>query len=493
MKKFLRLIIGLIICFTLVFVECTAANYDNYVYTADGFPFNEPTAYLPEEVLTGVDLGIGHFKEPQDIAVGNDGNIYILDTGNNRVVILSSQHKVVSVLKEFNIDGKTTELNDPQGLFVTQDKVLYIADSGNSRIVKFYIDTKECIEYKKPKISMLGDNYTYTPMKLTVDSAERMFVVAKAVTNGMIQLDADGSFSCFFGAIETTPTVLEIFWRRFMTKEQLARQETSIPTEYSNVNIDQNGFVYGTISATDLEEFTFSPTDTKRQFIRRMNPLGSDVLRRLGEYAPAGDVYVTLDAKGDKITSKMCDIAVLTDGIYSVLDSEKGRIFTYNNDGILLYVFGGLGEQLGLFNQPKALDVTKDNNYYVLDGGYNQVVVFSPTEYAQKIISASSKSFNMLYEESEEAWTEVMKYSTGSDIAYIGLGKALMRQGKYEEAKKYFEMGHSLDDFSEAFSKSRDSVIKNYFSIAMAVIAFAIVMYFVIKFIIRRRKGGHND
>ena len=491
LKKILRIPAIVLFCLTFCFINCYAASYDNYVYTNKGEPYYEPTAYLPSKIIRGEELGIGVFKELQDVVVGKDGRVYILDSGNNRVVILSKEHTVISVIEKITVKNKETKLNSPMGLFV-KDELLYIADSGNSRILKYNLQSNACTEFKKPIISMLGDDYTYTPLKIAVDSADRIFVVAKDITNGMIQLSPDGAFSCFFGAIETTPTALEIFWRRFMTKEQLARQQTSIPTEYSNLSIDEKGFIYGTISAMDMEEFSFSPEDTKHQFIRKLNPLGSDVLRRLGEYSPCGDISVKNDSKGNPITSKIIDVAVLTDGRYSLLDSEKGRVFTYSNDGELLYIFGGLGDKKGLFEQPSAIDVTENQIYYIIDTGYNQLTVFEPTEYAKKILDATSKSFNMQYEESEKAWLEVMNYSTGSDIAYVGMGKALLRQGKHEEAEKYFNMGHSRENYSEAFSKNRDMAIKKYFAVTVSAILILILIVVVCKFIRRMRKGEQN-
>lgn len=47
--------------------------------------------------------------------------------------------------------------------------------------------------------------------------------------------------------------------------------------------------------------------------------------------------------------------AACSGGMYSVLDSKRGRVFTYDSQGNLLYIFGGRGDQKGQFNQPCAL------------------------------------------------------------------------------------------------------------------------------------------
>jgi hypothetical protein len=58
-------------------------------------------------------------------------------------------------------------------------------------------------------------------------------------------------------------------------------------------------------------------------------------------------------------STSFVDIAARPDGLYSVLDRQRGRIFTYESDGHLLYVFGGLGTTESTFRVPVALDVLR--------------------------------------------------------------------------------------------------------------------------------------
>lgn len=50
--------------------------------------------------------------------------------------------------------------------------------------------------------------------------------------------------------------------------------------------------------------------------------------------------------------SRIIDVVVREKGIYSVIDSTRGRIFTYDHEGNLLYIFGGIGSQEGTFDTP---------------------------------------------------------------------------------------------------------------------------------------------
>lgn len=162
----------------------------------------------------------------------------------------------------------------------------------------------------------------------------------------MIELDHEGNFVGFFGAVKTQPDLWKILWRFFATEEQKKRTPLVIPTEYSSNDIDDKGFVYGTVGIIDPKDFS----DT--MFIHRLNPIGDDILRRYGSVAPMGDAEYTIDKETNLfLPSMLTDICVQDSGIYTVLDRRLGRVFTYDFNGQLLYVFGALGHSLGQFKR----------------------------------------------------------------------------------------------------------------------------------------------
>ena len=75
-------------------VSCLAlpASADEAYYGYNYNWWNEPVpsqnGYVVDRVVTGVDLGVGTFSEPNDIFVDNEtGDIYLVDTNNGRIVI----------------------------------------------------------------------------------------------------------------------------------------------------------------------------------------------------------------------------------------------------------------------------------------------------------------------------------------------------------------------------------------------------------------------
>lgn len=74
----------------------------------------------------------GRFRNPWDVAVDAHGNIYVLDTGNNRIQKLSPAGKVLAVFgKQGHAAG---EFNGPLSLALDPSGNIYVADGDNDRV-----------------------------------------------------------------------------------------------------------------------------------------------------------------------------------------------------------------------------------------------------------------------------------------------------------------------------------------------------------------------
>jgi tetratricopeptide (TPR) repeat protein len=58
------------------------------------------------------------------------------------------------------------------------------------------------------------------------------------------------------------------------------------------------------------------------------------------------------------------------------------------------------------------------------------------------------------------------------DLAYIGIGKALFNQGKYEEAQEMLANAYEVDNYSLAFKEVRKQIISRWL-LPMAVVVVA--------------------
>src|SRR5690625_7742375 len=83
-------------------------------------------------------------------------------------------------------------------------------------------------------------------------------------------------------------------------------------------------------------------------------------------------------------SSTFVDIDVNEYGVYSALDYKRGRVFTYDEDGNLLYIFGQIGEQRGTFRSPVA-SARMNDDMHVLDKGFNWLTRVEPTQFGSLV------------------------------------------------------------------------------------------------------------
>ena len=128
-------ILTIVIAVYLTISVTAATPYQNYTYDKSQETQAEPQAYVPVQAVSGVIAGTIDFSEPQDIFVAENSNIYIADTGNNRIVVLNKEMHFVQEIKEFQNNGQIDTFQKPSGIYVTKENELYIADTENQRIV----------------------------------------------------------------------------------------------------------------------------------------------------------------------------------------------------------------------------------------------------------------------------------------------------------------------------------------------------------------------
>ena len=90
----------------------------------------------PDLILDQVNL-----NQPRNLAVAEDGTLYVLDTGNHRVLHLTTQGDVLHSWGTFSAEegqiGPEGTFNEPWGIDLGPEGSVYIADTWNHRIQKF--------------------------------------------------------------------------------------------------------------------------------------------------------------------------------------------------------------------------------------------------------------------------------------------------------------------------------------------------------------------
>lgn len=465
MKVWRRLLAG---CLTAAALFAAAAAeelpYSSYIYDRDGSTLASPASWAPTAVIDGKSLGTTALREPADLVRTANGSLWLLDAGNGRLLRLDASLRLVQELSVFTFNGREETLSDPGGMTVLRDGTLYVADTGHNRILRMEADGTIRQIIGRPDSPLFEEDFVFKPNKVAVDRAGRIFVVAEGVNQGLMEFDSDGHFANFLGAPRVTYSAVEYLWKMISTDAQRRRSDKFVPTEYSNVIVDGEGFLYATISTADAEAQQKAAASDDRSSevpVRRMNAMGDDILIKNGITAPWGDLVY--DNKNGTIQgpSAMIDVTVTENGIYSLLDNRRGRIFSYDAEGELLDVFGGLGSQVGTFVQPCALE-RLGNRMLVLDRSLGALTVFTQTDHGACLEEAIRLYDSGRYEESVEQWRTVLRYNSNYLPAYTGIGKSLYRQDEYAEAYRYFELSGDRDYLSRSFRYTRDELLYRY-------------------------------
>ncbi|XEC96042.1 YIP1 family protein [Paenibacillus tarimensis] len=474
--KLLAPIVVIAILFSMpIIAYAEGVPYHGYTYDFYNKGQPAPIGYEPMYGFNGTTLGISNFKNPRDMFLDKDKNLFILDSGNSRVVVVDSKnHQLLSVIDAFTTPNGETTLNEPTGIFVSQDGYIYIADSGNQRVIK--IDNKGFVlkEYMKPDTSSYDNKVEFKPSKIVVDRSKNVYVLVDGLYDGAMVFDDDGTFTGYYGSnkVEMTLTKLaDSFWKRLLSKEQRKKMDRSVPVAYTNFDIDSRDFVY-TVSKDISDESAKA---------RKLNPSGAGLWERIKDKPLMfGDLeYAVVDGKSEQ--TLLIDIDVDDDGYINMLDSKNGRVFQYDQSGTLLFVFGGRSDQLGTFIEPAAIE-SNGNDILVLDSKRGNITIFRVTEFGQSVHKATKLYEDGQYKEAEQPWKDVLKRDSLYEAAYVGLGKASVKTADYKAAMDYFKMGNNRPEYSNVFQLYRKEYIRNHFLfIVLGTALVCGIFYFVVR------------
>ena len=466
-----------------------ASAYQTYTYDIHGEALYSPDAYTAlkpvDSDFMGLELALDN---PNDMVVDADQNVYIADTGNNRIVVLDRYYKLKFIISEFNNDqGVPDGLSSPQGVFVSEkntknDKTIWVCDTAKRRIVVFNADGEFQRIIEEPESKLFDEDADYKPVAMAVDEYNRLYVVSSTTYQGIIVMTEDGTFTGFIGAQAVSLSPWEILWRRFQTDEQREATSAVISAEFNNITISPDGYIYVTtsnIADSDVEsaitskEGTYSP-------VKLLNTSGTEIMRRNGFWAPVGEIdYSTKSTDTITGVSTIIDVATGPEDTWSIIDEKRSRVYTYDFDGNLLFAFGDTGAMLGNIGSIEAV-VYQGTNMLVLDKANRNITVFRRTEYGDLLLQAIEAENMQNFDLAINLWTEVLKRNANFDAAYVGIGQAMYRNKDYANSLVYFEAAYDTDNWSDSYKEIRKQWMSDYFLVLLLIIVavIAVVMFF---------------
>lgn len=454
--KVLKIIICTLCLFIVLSTSASASiGQTNYVVDNRG-RISIPVCYTAEKRIESFYEG-SFMNTPKNMYIDDEDNLYIADSGNNRIVKLDSNLEFIA---EFSAE-KT--LNQPNGAFYsTKENLLYIADTENERIAVVDYNDKLVKEYFKPNSELLEQTMHFNPSNIALGKQGYLYILKG---QNFMQLNKAGEFKGFIGSTKVGASFLTWFIRRFATKKQKDQLVTDQPRTYYNFTMDNDGVIYAVASTNTAQ-------------IRKINMVGDNIYpeKFYGEKVE--------NISGELVDPNFISIAVADDGVISVLEENSKRIYQYSQDGTMLNVFGGEGEVLGFFTTPVSIVTDSEGSIYVADSSQNSITKFKRTAYATSIYKAQTAYEKGCYEEAYEFYKEASLLNPNYSVLNTGMAKCLYKMGKTAQAAEAYRAADDRSGYGSMLYELRTEIMKENFAlICLAIVVVVAILIALIKYL----------
>ncbi|WP_165227133.1 MBG domain-containing protein [Aquisphaera insulae] len=363
---------------------------------------------------------------PAGVAVDAEGNVFIADTNNSRVRMVSKATGVITTVAGDGSSGyagdggpaTASRVNAPQGVAVDADGNLYIADSDNDRI-------REVIRSTGIITTIVGDGNpgsggdgglaaearVYRPCGVMVDSQGDLFIVDSgssrirqvSKSTGLITTAAGSTFGYSGDAGPATAARLNLpnavavdaLGNLFIadTNNNRIREVVKVTGRIDTVAGDGT-FGFGGEGGPATEARFYNPTSVA------VDPAGNLYIadtnnHRIREVVKATGIIVTIAGTGTAgyggdggpataaRLSRPSSITLDAQGNVYFVDQDNNRvrkvvratgaIVTVAGDGLPGYGGDGGSATAARLSQPEGLAVDVDGNLYIADQGNNRI------------------------------------------------------------------------------------------------------------------------
>lgn len=483
-KKYLICILIILVVSILSPVVNIHAQSSDYV-TEGRSRIPIPKTYILKKVINNIDVpeeSSKYFNSPEGLFINEQGYLFVVDTGNNRVVKLDREGNFIA---EFT-GQKDSMLKSPKGIFVDKNGNMYIADTGNKRIAHLSANGRYVEEFRKPESELLGDNFTFEPSKVSIGNAGNLYIL-KGET--ILTVDAYNRFRGYLGQTNIGFSLKEVLAKLFASDEQKRFIVKRLAANYINFTVGPDGMIYATTldnKEGEIKKLNSIGKNIYRKYTTVDSKLKVDILEKLFSYT-----YITkpfhfgerVDENNKSVYPRFSDIAVDKNGIISVIAENLCKVYQYDQEGNLLTVFGGKADKKGKFLFPNSICVDEDGNLYILDKTLNNIQVFEKTKFMSYIHDAVNYYADGDYTNAHIMWQNVLDIDANYELAHRSIAKSYIKQEKWHDAMRASLNGDDRILYSEAFNNYRHQIFRDNF----AVVMLCIILIFITLILLIRK------
>ncbi|MDZ7360120.1 MAG: NHL repeat-containing protein [candidate division KSB1 bacterium] len=295
------------------------------------FPAFAAAQSQPQIVFRGIMLdeviGTARLSQPLGMDIDPDGNIYLADTGNNRILKFNRRGELRREAGGFGFDKQ--QFDRPVDIWAGNGLEVFVVDYNNQRLERYDKDLNYIASYYSDEVQPAPLQFGY-PAAVGFSANGEIFL-ADHEFNRVLRIDSFGKPKSSFG---------DFNWG----EGRLARPAKILLAARQKIFVSDS-------TAEAIVEF-----DDYGNFVRR---LGEGVLRD-----PAGMAMLGANRRGQK-----------SEGLLLAADRGNHRIVCFGNDGEKIFDFGRRGRAPGEFSFPADVAV-QGNRIFVLDTGNNRLQVF---------------------------------------------------------------------------------------------------------------------
>jgi len=360
-----------------------AADKDGNVYVADTGnnrveKFDSTGAFGLAFTVSGLGMNNGKLNQPQGVAVDKDGNVFVADTGNNEIEQFTPAGTLSTA---WNSNGnamlKNGSMNKPRGIAVDKHGTVFVADTGNDQV--------ELLAAQNGHESVwttVGFGPLSAPTAIAVDAQGNAYIA----NSGTLQVQVagpNGVLRATFGAGSQAASTVNkpqgvaldsdgTLWVADTNNNQIV---VSRGTNIYLTAIRSNGVVGGSLKAP--EDLAFGPDDT--MWIADTGNNRVEHFTRNGEFLNA--ITTTGLTSGKTTLNAPAAVAVDARGNVYIADTGNNRVEEFDASGSFQTAFTSNGTASGsnaTLSGPSGVAVDATGDLFIADSGHSRVVEFGP-------------------------------------------------------------------------------------------------------------------
>jgi len=450
--------------------------------------------YAATRTISAVELGLEDtLEEMTDLYSAANGDVYILLSTSSKIVVLNPDYTLKEVLTAHDADDMEIDFSGAQGVYVDKNGDVYISDTLNGRILVTDSTGLFKESWELPDSPLIPDDFQYQPTRFIKDNDGYAYIVSLGCYYGALAYSPEGEFMGFYGANRVTATALNTISYLFdMLTSNDTKKEASakvLPYSFIDMALDSDGYL------TVCSGKTAVWSNGNGQ-IRKISSGGSNILlkRQSDGSTTAADTLNFLETYVDNKAGKnrvqdLVALDVSADDYIFALDKIYGLVYVYDNTCNRLGTFGGgvgVGTELGEFVTPSAMCL-HGTSVLVADAKAEQITVFEQTEFGALYFKAQSMTLKGDYIESQPLWEQVVEQDASCQLAYRGLANAAYSAKDYEAALTYAKKGLDYPTYDLAWQVLIKEFIARYFIWFFAGALLLIVGLFVLLVRLQKR------